>query len=130
MHRVVVKLTRRGVGIVALGCGLIVVGNHAAFAVDLPFSPDCRQHAAIDVEAPNTGIIFRKNPNSPVTRAATATVFSIEGLANITIPTGGASCFHAATGTDNYCFLARSSEDIHNINAVPSNNHLNAPACQ
>ncbi|WP_160167599.1 hypothetical protein [Bradyrhizobium oligotrophicum] len=112
------------------GLGLLATGADAAFAVDLAFSPDCRTFSQINVTPPNTGITFRKNPNSTTTRAATATVFRIGDASNIIIPAGGASCFYAVAGNDSYCFLARSSSDIINVNAVAGTNTAAAPACQ
>jgi hypothetical protein len=102
-----------------------------AFAVDLPFSANCQNHAAIAVGAPNTGITFRKNPNSTATRAATATVFSIIGLHNITIPANVVSCFYAVQGNDDYCFQAsNNAAAFTNINAVANTNTAGAPNCQ
>lgn len=102
-----------------------------AFAVDLPFSANCTNYAAIQVGAPNTGITFRKNPNSPATRAATATIFRIGGLNNITIPANVSSCFYAVQGNDSYCFQASNNPAAFmNINAVANTNTAAAPNCQ
>ena len=128
MHRAANKAAHVGLIKVALGCCLIAAGNIPALAVDLPFSPDCRQFSEIDVKAPYKGIIFRKNPVSRSTQAATAMVFSINGMANIAIPAGDTSCFRVLTGNDSYCFQARNSAEIDNVNAVPS--IVGAPACQ
>ncbi len=125
-----IHIGRRQVIGTLIGLGVIATSADAAFAVDLAFSPDCRTFSAINVTAPNTGITFRKNPNSPTTRAATATVFRINTASNIVIPAGGASCFYAVVGNDSYCFLARSSPAIANVNAVPGTNVAAAPACQ
>lgn len=119
----------RRFGLPAIAAFTLLAASPAQ-AVDLPFSVDCRQFSAIAVAAPNTGILFRKNPNSAATRAATATVFAITAAENIEIPTGGASCFFQVLGNDSYCFLARGSDQIVNVNAVAGNNHLGAPACQ
>lgn len=104
-----------------------------AFAVDLPFSANCTNYAQIDVTAPNTGITFRKNPNSAATRAATATIFSVQGMHNITIPENVVSCFFAvqAPNTDSYCFQAsNNAAAFTNINAVANTNMAGAPNCQ
>ncbi|WP_313684459.1 hypothetical protein [Pantoea sp.] len=104
-----------------------------AFAVDLPFSANCTNYSQIQVMAPNTGITFRKNPNSAATRAATATIFAIHGLHNITIPANVVSCFFAvqAPNTDSYCFQAsNNAAAFTNINAVANTNVAGAPNCQ
>lgn len=119
----------------SLAAGIILSSLAAfsapVFAVDLPFSANCQNHAAIAVAAPNTGITFRKNPNSTATRAATATVFSIVGVHNITIPANVVSCFYAVQGNDNYCFQAsNNAAAFTNINAVANTNVAAAPNCQ
>lgn len=104
-----------------------------AFAVDLPFSANCTAYQQIQVTAPNTGITFRKNPNSPATRAATATVFAIQGMHNISFPANASSCFFAvqAPNTDSYCFQAsNNAAAFTNINAVANTNVAGAPNCQ
>lgn len=103
------------------------------FAVDLPFSANCTNYSAITVAAPNTGITLRKNPNSADTRAATATIFAIHAVRNITIPANVSSCFFAvqAPGNDSYCFQASNNKAVFtNINAVANNNMAGAPNCQ
>lgn len=100
-----------------------------AFAVDLPFSADCSQSSQIQVSAPNTGITFRKNPNSPATRAATATI--THGQQTSTLAVNVSSCFYAVQGTATYCFSASSdSGAFTNINAVANTNTAAAPNCQ
>ena len=120
----------RKLAISTFGLGLAVAGTTPALAVSLPFSANCTNHAAIDVTGQNTGITFRKNPVSRTTLAATATVFSITGLANIVIPAGAGSCFYTVTGNDNYCFQARNSPAILTVDGVEGTNHMGAPACQ
>ncbi|CNC31555.1 Uncharacterised protein [Yersinia frederiksenii] len=111
--------------------GTFVAQSAPALAVDLPFSANCTHYAAINVTPPDTGITFRKNPNSAATRAATATIFSINGLANITIPANGVSCFYTVQGNDNYCFQASNdAAAFMNINAVANTNNAAVPACQ
>ncbi|ARZ00834.1 hypothetical protein [Yersinia ruckeri] len=111
--------------------GAFVAQSAPALAVDLPFSANCTNHAAINVVRPDTGITFRKNPNSTATRAATATVFSINGLANITIPANAVSCFYTVQGNDNYCFQAsNNAAAFANINSVANTNTAAVPACQ
>jgi hypothetical protein len=129
MDRNALYIVRRDVKQILLGLGLVAASITPALAVDLSFSPDCRSYAAISVAAPQTGIAFRKNPVNAVTRAATATVFSITGLHNIVIPAGASSCFFAVIGNDNYCFQARTAAAIVNVNAVAGNNHMGVPAC-
>jgi hypothetical protein len=115
----------------AIVLGLAGFSSLPANADDLPFSANCQNYATIDAGAPYTGIMFRKNPNSPATRAATATIFQINGLNNITIPAAVASCFYTVAGTDNYCFQAtNNAAAFQNINAVPGTNTIGAPACQ
>lgn len=114
----------------ALLAAVFALASGPALAVDLPFSADCRQYAQIAVAGPNTGIAFRKNPGNNATRNATATIFDISGANNITIQAGVGTCFYQTAGTDSYCFQARSSNQIANVNAVAGNNHLGAPACQ
>ncbi len=58
----------------ALAAGLLTSASLPAFAADLNFDATCQNPTAISVSQPNTGITFRKNPNSSTTRAATATV--------------------------------------------------------
>ncbi|QGY31596.1 hypothetical protein [Pantoea cypripedii] len=120
-----------------LTAGLILSAFSAmslpAFAVDLPFSANCTNYAQIQVTAPNTGITFRKNPNSPATRAATATIFAIQDMHNISFPANASSCFFAiqAPHSDNYCFQASNNpQAFTNINAVANTNVAGAPNCQ
>ncbi|MCO7253880.1 hypothetical protein KSI86_06865 [Dickeya oryzae] len=109
----------------------LAVVSAPAFAVDLPFSANCQNYSAIAVAAPNTGITFRKNPNSPATSAATATIFSINGMHNITIPANVVSCFYVVKGNDNYCFQAsNNAAAFTNINAVANTNTAAVPNCQ
>ncbi|MTH95296.1 hypothetical protein [Roseibium sp. RKSG952] len=113
-----------------IGGALAAGWSSQVLAVDLAFSPDCQVFSAINVANPNTGITFRKNPNSAANRAATATVFQIGTAQNIVIQAGTASCFFTTAGNDSYCFLARSAGTIANINAVEGVNNFGLPACQ
>ncbi|TCT05541.1 hypothetical protein [Aquabacter spiritensis] len=122
---------RKGAVSAALGLGLAGLGSLPALAVDLPFSANCTNYTAITVDGSNTGITFRKNPNSSATRAATATVFRVVGLNNIVLAVNVTSCFYTVTGTDNYCFQASSNPAAFmNINAVAGTNTMALPACQ
>jgi hypothetical protein len=115
---------------VSMIMGAFVAQSTPVFAADLPFSADCSNHTAINVASPDTGITFRKNPNSTATRAATATVSTTNGLA-ITIPVNVVSCFYTVQGNNSYCFQASSdSAAFMNINAVANTNTAAAPACQ
>ena len=117
----------------ALAAGLLTSASLPAFGADLNFDATCQNPTAISVSQPNTGITFRKNPNSSTTRAATATVQRGTGAAavNIVIPAGQLpSCFYQVQGSYSYCFTQRGTADITDINAVPGTNTAGAAACQ
>ena len=103
-----------------------------ARAVDLPFDAACAGPVQINVGGVYTGITLRKNPVSATTKASTATVVRDSGQVgaqNIVIGAGDSSCFHAVAGAHTYCFQARGTALITNINAVAGTNTYNLPAC-
>ncbi|TCT05539.1 hypothetical protein [Aquabacter spiritensis] len=131
-HRIApaLRFLRKGGVHVALGLGFAGLGL-PALAVELPFSPDCTRVTTIDVAPPHTGIVFRKNPNSVSTRAATATVHRIDGVKMITLAPNVVSCFHPVEESDKYCFMSSTDPGAFAaVNAVPDTNRMHLFLCQ
>jgi len=110
---------------------LLATLTSPASAVGLDFSALCADTENINVTGADTGIAFRKNPGTQTTRQSTATIRKGAAMpfTNILVNVGQSTCFFATAGNDTYCFQARGTNQIVNINAVPGNNHLGAPAC-
>lgn len=100
-----------------------------ALAVELDFSPDCRLYQQIQVVGPNNSIVFNKNIMGDAN--GTADIQAINNLDTYVIPANVDSCIVAAPHADDqYCFIARSDENITSVTANVGINPGGLPACQ